>query len=255
MISRPFTGSLDRAAAGEIDQAPLRQHHAGGRRSLAEEHAILVHEVRLRHRAVLGGLDDARWPDRELAALVAYLRYEVLDQAVTEERLLFPLTRERGTGSQVHGLAVDHVRIRDVTDQLAGLVATDGPPREATTLVDLLDGLEELLETHMWTEQWVLSPATGVESVRRPFRCHLWFPITEGPDIDLDRLPAEVAHAAALERLSRLRPGESVTIRCSTDLQSLWRALSRGQPEEFAWACLDEGPANWRAEIMRRSPE
>jgi uncharacterized protein (DUF2249 family) len=214
-----------------------------------------VDEVRLRHRAVLAGLDEARWPDRELAALVAYLRYEVLDQAVTEERFLFPLARERSTDSQVHELAVDHLRIRDVTDQLAGLVAADEPQREARTLVGLLDGLEELLRSHMRTEQSVLSAATGVESVRRPFRCHLWFPITEGPEIDLDALPGEFAHAATLERLSRLRPGTSVTVRSSNDLHSLWLALSRGHPDEFGWAYLDEGPEHWRATITRRPPE
>jgi uncharacterized protein (DUF2249 family) len=204
--------------------------------------------------AVLAGLDDGRWPDRELAALVAYLRYEVIDQAVTEERLLFPLARAYGTDRHLDALAVDHVRIRDGTDQLAGLIAADGPQRTRDTLVAVLGGLEDLLESHMRTEQSVLPTATGVESVRRPFRCHLWFPITEGPDIDLDDLPAESTHAAALERLSRLRPGESVTVGRSEDLGSLWTALSRGHPDDFAWACLEEGPVHWRARVTRRSP-
>jgi uncharacterized protein (DUF2249 family) len=121
--------------------------------------------------------------------------------------------------------------------------------------VDLLDGLDELLETHMRTEQSVLSSAPGVESVRRPFRCHLWFPLTEGPEIDLDGLPRESAHAATLERLSRLRPGASVTVRGSNDLDRLWLALSRGHPDEFGWDCLEEGPEHWRATITRRPPE
>jgi uncharacterized protein (DUF2249 family) len=202
---------------------------------------------------VLAALGEGQWPGRELAALVAYLRYEVLDQAVTEERLLFPLARGPRTDTQVRELAADHVRIRDVTDQLAGLVG-DGHG-EASTLVSLLEGLHELLGTHVRTEQSVLSAAPGVESVRRPFRCHLWFPITEGPAIDLDGLPREFAQAATLERLSRLRPGSSVTVRSSSDLQGLWLALSRGHPDEFGWACLDEGPEHWTATITRRPPE
>lgn len=254
MASRPIAESPDPGVASEGDEAPVRQHRADGRRSLAEEHAILAHEVRLRHRAVLARLDEGRWPDQELAGLVAYLRYEVLDQAVTEERLLFPLAPEGRTDSEVRDLAVDHVRIRDVTDQLAGLVAADDPRREPRTLTSLLDGLEELLVTHMRTEQSVLAAATGVEPVRRPYRCHLWFPITEGPEVDLDDLPREFGHAAVLERSSRLRPGESVTVRCGSDLRSLWIALSRGRPEEFGWAYLEEGPGQWRATITRRSP-
>jgi uncharacterized protein (DUF2249 family) len=140
-----------------------------------------------------------------------------------------------------------------VTDQLAGLVGNGH--RAARTLVRLLDGLDELLETHVRAEQAVLSAAPGVESVRLPFRCHLWFPITEGSEIDLDGLPREFAHAATLERLCRLRPGSSVTLRSSSDLQSLWLALSRGHPDEFGWAYLDEGPEHWRATITRRPPE
>jgi hypothetical protein len=55
-----------------------------------------------------------------------------------------------------------------------------------------------------------LSGATlaGVVAVRVQLRCHLWFPLTEGPVPDLDALPKEIAHRAALERFSRLRAGE-----------------------------------------------
>src|SRR4051794_10443924 len=75
---------------------------AGERHGLADEHAVLLDEVRYRNHAVLSALGEGRWPDRELEALVDYLRYEVLDQAVTEERLLFPLTAAGLADASVH---------------------------------------------------------------------------------------------------------------------------------------------------------
>jgi uncharacterized protein (DUF2249 family) len=253
MMSRPITGSPAPATVGVSDRVVRSPHDGRGKRSLVEEHVVLLDEVHRRQGAVLAGLGAGRWPRAELAALVAYLRYEVLDQAATEERLLFPAARP-GTDDQVHGLAVDHSRIRDVTDRLADLAAVDDAVGSPDLLVDLLDGLDGLLETHMRTEQSVLTAAPGVESLRWPFRCHLWFPITEGPEFDLDDLPTASAHSAALDRLSRLGPGESVLVRCRGDLQSLWAALSRAHPGDFGWVCLDEGPTVWRARITRRSP-
>jgi uncharacterized protein (DUF2249 family) len=221
---------------------------------LAEEHAVLLHEVRLRERAVRSALGTGRWPDGEIDGLVAYLRYEVLDQAANEELLLFPLTSGGFADSRVHGLVQDHVHLRDVTDQLAAAGTADDDPG---ILVELLDHLEEFLDRHMRTEQAVLAPATtdGVESLRHPFRCHLWFPLTDGSEFDLDVLPREFAHRAALERLSRLRPGMHLLLRSSSEMESLWNVLACRQPGEFGWAYLEEGPEQWRAEVTRRTPE
>src|SRR3954465_5753600 len=82
---------------------------AGEQHGLADEHAVLLDEVRYRNHAVLSALGEGRWPDREVDALVDYLRYEVLDQAASEERLLFPLAGEGLVDSLVHRLVTDHV--------------------------------------------------------------------------------------------------------------------------------------------------
>jgi uncharacterized protein (DUF2249 family) len=123
--------------------------------------------------------------------------------------------------------------------------------------VDLLDEVEVLLDRHMRAEQTLLAPTTtdGVESHRRPFRCHLWFPLTEGPELDLDALPPAFAHRAALERFSRLRPGESLRVRSGRELESLWNVLAGGRPGEFGWAYLHEGPDQWQVEVTRRVPD
>jgi uncharacterized protein (DUF2249 family)/hemerythrin-like domain-containing protein len=231
--------------------------HWVGEHPLADEHAVLLHEVRNRERAARAALGAGRWPHDEIDGLVNYLRYEVLDQAVTAERLLFPLAEEGLADSRIHQLVDDHVHLRDLTDQLANVVTANGRQTEPGDLVDLLDALDEFLDRHMRTEQALLSATTsaGVESLRQPFRCHLWFPLTEGPEVDLDILPREFAHRALLERFSRLRPGERLLVRSSRELDGLWNVLSCGRPGEYGWAYLEEGPERWRAEVTRRAPE
>jgi uncharacterized protein (DUF2249 family) len=229
---------------------------AGERHGLAEEHAVLRHEVRRRDEAARTTLAAGRWPHEEIAALVAYLRYEVLDQAVTAERLLFPLAAE-GTDSRMHDLVKDHVRLRDLTDQLAEAATVADPCGESTRLLALLESLQGFLDRHMRDEETVLSATTtaGIESLRYPFRCHLWFPLTEGPVLDLDALPREFAHRAALERFSRLRVGEHLLVVAGSELDGLWSLLSARLPGDYGWVYLEEGPERWRAEVTRRAPE
>jgi uncharacterized protein (DUF2249 family)/hemerythrin-like domain-containing protein len=241
----------------ELDQHSSPDEHWVGEHPLADEHAVLLHEVSTRGRAVRSALSEGRWPDHEVAALVDYLRYEVLDQAVTTERLLFPLVGEGLADSGIRQLVDDHVHLRDLADQLANAATANGDQAERGDLAELLGALDGFLVRHMRAEEALLSATTsaGVESLRQPFRCHLWFPLTEGPEVDLDVLPREFARRAALERFSRLRQGERLLVKSSCELDGLWNALSCGRPGDYGWAYLEEGPNRWRAEVTRRAPE
>jgi uncharacterized protein (DUF2249 family)/hemerythrin-like domain-containing protein len=236
---------------------PVSLDHAVDDHVLADEHAVLLDEVRRRERLVRAAIGAGRWPAEKVDGLVAYLHFEVLDQAVTEERLLFPLADGGFANPRVRRLVAEHVELRDLTNRLGATAGAAPGERDLRLLVDLLDDLEELLVDHMPTEQAVLRQATphGVESLRRPFRCHTWFPVTEGPDIDLDTLPRDHADRATLERLSRMHPGERLLLRAGWNLDGLAGLVGRAWPHEFGWACLESGPEQWRAEVTRRASD
>lgn len=226
------------------------------RRTLADEHADLLREVDARREQVLAALSDGRWPDVEIGGLVGYLRYELLDQATHEERLLYPLTAAGFTDERVRRLTEEHVRLRDAADALAATVAVDRGHRDGQRLAGTLAELHRLLERHLDHEQEVLSAATesGIEELRRPFRSHDWFSLTEGPVVDLDRLPREFAATATLDRLLRMRPGERLELVSGGRLQPLYERLaSRDLSADYGWAYLEEGPERWRAAITRRA--
>lgn len=222
---------------------------------LADEHAVLQQEVERREQRVLDVLADGRWPAEEVRGLLDYLRYEVLDQAVHEERLLYPLTEEGFADPRIQRLVDDHVQLRDIADRLAGLAAGASDERDAQQLAGTVRELRDRLDQHLRNEQEVLQPVadTGVEPIRQPFRSHEWYALTEGSVVDMDRLPRAFGHSAVLDRLSRMRPGERLEISSGARLRTLQELVSRrGMADVYGWAYLEEGPQRWRAEVTRR---
>lgn len=224
------------------------------RQGLASEHAELLGEVRARAIAVRDALAARQWPAATLAGLVGYLRYELLDQAVQEERLLFPLgTEGRRSDPRLVQLAQDHVRLRDLTDVLAAGAETG----DTEGVTAALDALAATLDRHVADEEDVLSGAAeaGVESVRQPAHRHEWFRLTEGPVLDTDRMPQGFAVPLVVDRLTRMRPGERLEIRSRRPLEALFAALYRRRMSaDYGWTYLHEGPALWAATITRRAP-
>lgn len=232
----------------------MRSDQTGGQ-TLVDEHRVLWHEVEVRRGEVLSALGDGDWPVPQIARLVDYLRFELLDQAVNEERLLFPRTSERRPDPRVARLLEDHVGLRDATNALAGLATLPVEERDPASVVTLLDDLHEALGRHLDAEEAILSPVGewGVSAARRPFRLHEWYPLTEGPVVDADALPREVATGLLLERLTRLRAGEQLEIRSSTRLRDLEDAFRRrGMAADYGWAVDEERPGRCRVSITRR---
>lgn len=226
-----------------------------GVQTLVDEHQVLWHEVEVRRRDVLLALGDGDWPAAQLGRLVDYLRFELIDQAVNEERLLFPLTADGRPDPRVAQLLEDHLRLRDAADALAGLATLPAEAQDPQLVVGVLDDLHEVLERHLADEETVLSPAGrwGVSVARRPFRPHEWYPLTEGPVVDADALPREAAARALIARLTRMRPGERLEIRSAGPLRDLEAAfLRRRMTSDYGWAVDEERPGRCRVSITRR---
>lgn len=230
------------------------QNSSSPRNRLADEHAALLDEVEARRQRVLLALDRDEWPRAEIEGLVGYLRYELLDQAVHEERLLYPLAEAGFANEQVRRLTADHVQLRDCADALAA--ASGDAERDREQLTVRLDELSERLIRHLRSEQEVLAAATdsGVQDLRRPYRSHDWYALTEGDEVDVDLLSRPFAVAAVLDRLARLRPGECLQLTSSEALTPVQQGITRRDAAgDYGWAYLEEGPPRWRATITKRA--
>ena len=221
--------------------------------TLAGEHALLLSQVVTRAGDLLAVTAEDRWPARELQALAGYLRAEVLGQDADEERLLFPA----GASAGVSRLARDHARLRAAIETLEGAAAgpsTWSPAELAAATRDLL----RRLERHLRAGEAVLAAAgpPGEVPATTVLGGHprQWYPLTEGPVIDLDALPPDQMIDAATDRLLRLRPGEQVELQAGTDPHLVWRQLDLLSPGRYRFAYLQDGPDRWRMQVTRRPP-
>ena len=219
--------------------------------TLAEEHVLLLWQVTARADELLTAVARGRWPRVELAALADYARAEVLRQASDEEMLLFPSASAR----IATGLARDHARLRAAADLLARAAAGEQPMSSRQVAVAARDFVA-LLERHMRAEDNLLAsrraPRGVPGTVTLGGRPHGWYPLTEGPVVDLDALPKDQAVAAAVDRLLRMRHGEQVELQSGTELNPVWREISELSPDGYRFTVVQDGPPRWRMQVTRR---
>jgi uncharacterized protein (DUF2249 family) len=231
------------AAAGNIPAPP---------RTLAEEHALLLGQVTLRARDVLTATANARWPVQELKALAGYLRAEVLHHAEDEEWLLFPA---HDAPAAFAGLGRDHVRLRAQVEALERAAAGTGT-RSRAEVASLTRDLLTQFEGHLAAEETALTSARAPEDVPATTspgtRLHRWYPLTEGPVIDLDALPGDEMCDAAVDRLRRLRGGEQVELRSRRDPVEIWQRMDQLDSGGYGFYYRQDGPDEWRVEVTRR---
>jgi uncharacterized protein (DUF2249 family) len=221
--------------------------------TLPEEHAVLRRNVAARTTALLTESDAGRWPQAELEELLNYLRLEVLRQVADEEWLLFRAAHH--TPDELALLRREHLELHLAVEELAEAAVTRGqvggwsPPRLTATTRDLHDQLERQLndEERVLANAGEAAPATASLGSRP----HEWYPLTQGPVIDMDRLPGAHGVDAVLERLQNLGRGEQVEIQSSSDPSPLWRRLNRACAGDYAHTYYERGPQRWRLKITR----
>ena len=220
--------------------------------TLAGEHELLLRQVTIRAGDLLAAAAEGRWPVRELQALLGYLRAEVLRHASDEEWLLFP-----GHDAQpgFARLGRDHARLHAAVDLLARAAAGEGR-FSAAQLATATRDLVSQLERHLAVEETLLAAAAAPEKVPATSviggRPHEWYPLTEGPVIDLDALPSGQATDAAVDRLLRLGRGEQVELRSASDPCPVWQRMDALLPGRYGFAYLKNGPGRWRVQVTRR---
>ena len=219
--------------------------------TLSEEHVQLLWQVTARAEELLTAARDGRWPAAELAALAGYARAEVLRQVSDEEVLLFPDASARATA----GLARDHARLRSAAEVLDRAASGEQPMSAWQVAVTARD-FAALLERHLQAEEKLLASGHAAQDVpgttAHGGHRHEWYPLTEGPEVDLDALPRDQAVAAAVERLLRMHHGEQVELLSGTDLEPVWRETSELSPGGYRFTVLQDGPARWRMQVTRR---
>lgn len=163
--------------------------------TLAGEYAVLLRNVARRVGPVVALLDVHVWPHAELETLTRYLRTTVLRQVSDEETLLYPPDPSAPPFAE---LTADHVRLHTLHAQCeAALTDPCGP----SVLRALLGDLLTTLERHLLAEQVVLAALEG-----------------SGDDTDipvllwLDAWPDELAEERCIERLLRLRGGQTAEV-------------------------------------------
>lgn len=219
--------------------------------TLTGEHMLLLQQVMASAEKLLATIDRGRWPSAELTALAGYARAEVLRQVSDEEVLLFPAA----TAQTAAGLAKDHARLRAAAELLTRAAAGEQP----MSLVQLAAAVRDFvsqLERHLRNEEDLLASDRAPQDVPGTARLgghpHEWYPLTEGPVVDLNTLPPHQVVAAAVDRLRRLRRGEQVELQSGTDLNPVWREMNEFSPGGYLFAALEDGPARWRMRVTRR---
>jgi uncharacterized protein (DUF2249 family) len=220
--------------------------------TLADEHVLLLWQVTARAEELLAATAHGRWPGAELAALAGYVQAEVLRQTADEEALLF---RAAPTG-EAAGLARDHVRLRSAADLLARTAAGEQPMSLAQVATSTRDFVDQF-ERHLRAEENLLVAQDAAQDVPGTValggHSHEWYPLTEGPVVDLDALPEGQAVLAAVDRMLRMRRGEQVELQSGADLDPVWREVSELSPYGYRFTVLQDGPDRWRMRVTRRT--
>ena len=171
-------------------------------------------------------------------------RYDVMLEFLHHRLLPYLSSEERGLPTVAHDAAElieDHNRIRSDVDDL-----DRAPTRRA--LAGASTALVLRLDQHVLRED-LLRPA---EPLFGPPPAAWALPLLLSDEIDLADLPPDDAQALVVERLRRMRLGETVLLHADNDLHPVWRRLHTVAPGEHGWAYLLAGPQRWTAEVTRR---
>jgi hypothetical protein len=221
--------------------------------TLVGEHALLLRAVRSRAAPVLTLAEAQAWPEVELGTLTEFLRSTVLRQASDEEVLLYP----NGSSAPFAELTADHVRLHTLTDQLERADVASCPLPELRRLVEQL---LTVLERHLVEEQAVLAalpdtPADVPSAADLAAGTQAWLAPSDEPVlILLDALPHGQGVQLCVERLLRLRPGQTAEIhaRAAADLRRVCQWMLGFDAARYGFEQIRTGSTHPALRVTRR---
>jgi uncharacterized protein (DUF2249 family) len=217
-----------------------------------DEDVKILWQATARADALMRDLARGRDSQPDVEALLDYLREVVLTRISDEDRHVLPvLRRARPDAPELAELQRQHLQLRSDVDDLAagaqGHVAREG-------LAGVIRRLVDHLEIHLATEAAVLHRDQDVTAEERAWvAASHWYPLIEGPVIEMDRLRADQAESAVLNRLTRLRPGEQVELRSGREPHAVWVRLQQRDPGAHDWQAKQDD-AGWSVTVRRRGP-
>ncbi|HEY5335982.1 MAG TPA: hemerythrin domain-containing protein [Mycobacteriales bacterium] len=223
----PAPGDLPPAVVDEVPVDDL----------LAGQHAVLLRNVARRVHPIVALLEARVWPHAELETLTRFLRTSVLRQVSDEETLLYPADASAPPFAE---LTTDHVRLHTLNARLEAALVVPCNPVE---LRGLLGDLVETLERHLRAEQDVLAALHWSDA--DPDR-----PVV----IRLDAVPEGLATDRCIERLLRLRPGQSAELHAEDgrQLEDVGRWLRRFDSAGFGLSDVVTDRTDAVLQISRR---
>lgn len=215
-----------------------------------DEDASILWQATARGDALMRDLARGRDIRADVEALLGYLREVVLMRIADEDRHALPvLRRAHPDAPELAALQRQHLQLRSDIDDLAS-AAQGHIAREE--LAGVIRRLVNHLETHLTSEAAVLHRSHDIAANERMWvAASHWYPLIEGPVIEMDRLREDQAESAVLNRLTRLRPGEQVELRSGRDPHGVWIRLQQRDPGAHDWQATQDG-ASWSVTVRRR---
>ena len=172
-------------------------------------------------------------------AMLGFLHQRLLPYLYAEEATL------TAGAASARRLLDDHDRLRADVDDLDRAGTRSALARVSAALVRRLDQhvqREDGREDGQQPDPPPLGPPPAAWAL----------PLLLADEIDLADLPADSRDRLVLERLRRMRLGETVLLHADHDLHPIWQLLHAVLPGDHGWAYEVAGPERWTAEVTRR---
>ncbi len=217
-----------------------------------DEDAQILWQATGRADALMRNLARGKDTHAELEALLGYLREVVLARISDEDRHALPALRQSsGHHPELDQLDQEHLRLRSDIDDLAS--AAQGH-QERGRQADIIRRLVNHLEAHLAAEARLMhGNRRTVSGDRQWLDASHWYPLTEGPCIEMDQLRPDQAEPAVLNRLTRLRTGEQVQLRGHRDPHQVWVRLQERDPGGYSWEATQDAADSWSVTVLRRA--